>query len=177
MPVQEQPALKSKDSFRRSHCLILIAIQCTAILLIGAQNIPETAHYRTGDLWIYFQDSGQLLRGNMPYRDFALEYPPLALAAFSIPRLLCGRSQSFHNYLWAFLIQSALISTIMAFWVRRLAEKTRFGLPPDLALIAYCCLVIVTSFYLPWRYDLFPALLTALAFGALLRGRPLIAGV
>ena len=162
----------------RVHCIILFAIQFAAIVLIGSQDIPATNYYRTGDLWIYYQDSSRLLEGKIPYRDFALEYPPLALAAFTLPHfMLFGLRQTFYNYLWAFLVQSAIISTVIAWYVRRLADKARFGLSADLSLIAYCSLVIVTSFYLPWRYDLFPALLTMLSFTALINHKPLGAGI
>ena len=172
-------SLKAQNTpLSRVHCIILFAIQFAAIVLIGSQDISATNHYRTGDLWIYYQDSSRLLEGKMPYRDFALEYPPLALAAFTFPHfMLLGLNQTFYNYLWAFLVQSAIISTVTAWYVRRLAEKVRFGLSPDLSLIAYCSLVIVTSFYLPWRYDLFPALLTMLAFTALINRKPLGAGI
>ena len=172
------PSQAQNTSLSRLHCIILFAIQFAAIVLIGSQDIPVTNHSRTGDLWIYFQDSSRLLEGKTPYRDFALEYPPLALAAFTFPHLmLFGLKQTFYNYLWAFLVQSAVISTVTAWYVRRLAEKMRFGLSPDLSLVTYCGLVIVTSFYLPWRYDLFPALLTMLGFTALINRKPLNAGI
>lgn len=165
-------------SLSRVHCIILFAIQFAAIVMIGSQDIPATNHYRTGDLWIYYQDSSRLLEGKMPYRDFVLEYPPLALVAFTFPHfMLFGLKHTFHSYLWAFLVQSAIISTVIAWYVHRLAKKVRFGLSPDLSLIAYCSLVIVTSFYLPWRYDLFPALLTMLGVTDLISRKPLGAGI
>ena len=49
-------------------------------------TLPGIAQWHALDLSIYYQDSLQLLLGRMPYRDFALEYPPLALLPFTYLR-------------------------------------------------------------------------------------------
>ena len=37
---------------------------------------------------LYFDFASKVLEGSLPYRDFALEYPPFALLFFIIPRLI-----------------------------------------------------------------------------------------
>src|SRR5438132_475729 len=65
----------------------LLAFQLIALLAVALVTLPGIAQWHALDLSIYYQDSLQLLRGRIPYRDFALEYPPLALLPFVLPRL------------------------------------------------------------------------------------------
>ena len=77
----------------------------------------------------------------------------------------------------AFLVQSAALSTVLALLLVRTTSRWKFPLNSELALTVYAVLALVFSALLPWRYDLFPTLLTFLAFYALLQNRPLAAGV
>ena len=42
------------------------------------------------DLPVYYTYAGRMAQGMMPYRDFALEYPPVAMLLFSLPRFISG---------------------------------------------------------------------------------------
>jgi hypothetical protein len=42
------------------------------------------------DLPIYEEDATTLLDGEMPYRDFPIEYPPGALPMFVLPAVMFG---------------------------------------------------------------------------------------
>jgi hypothetical protein len=44
------------------------------------------------DTPVYYDYAGRMMRGMLPYRDFASEYPPVAMLLFSLPRLLSGQS-------------------------------------------------------------------------------------
>src|SRR3954469_21733675 len=90
----------------------LLAFQLIALLTVGLVTLPGIAQWHALDLSIYYQDSLQLLRGRVPYRDFALEYPPLALLPFTLPRLVTfGVRIDFTGYVWLFLIENAIFST------------------------------------------------------------------
>jgi hypothetical protein len=162
---------------RRSSTYIvigLLAFQLIALLTVVFVTLPGVAQWHALDLSIYYRDSLQLLLGRMPYRDFALEYPPLALLPFALPRLVTfGQQLDFVGYVWLFLIQNAIFSTLIALVVAHIRGLRAAG--PALAL--YALLVGVSAPLLPWRYDLFPALLTALALLSLVRQRPGWAGI
>jgi Glycosyltransferase family 87 len=158
-----------------SHIVIgLLAVQLIVLLAVVFVTLPSIAQWHALDLSIYYQDSLQLLRGRVPYRDFALEYPPLALLPFALPRLaIFGQRIDFIGYVWLFLIQNAIFSTLIALVIMRIRGLRAAG--PALTL--YALLVAVSAPLLPWRYDLFPALLTALALLCVLRQRPGWAGI
>jgi uncharacterized membrane protein len=152
----------------------LLAFQLIALLAVVFVTLPHVAQWHALDLSIYYQDSLQLLRGRLPYRDFALEYPPLALLPFALPRLATfGLRIDFISYVWLFLLQNAIFSTLIALVITQIRGLRSAG--PALAL--YALLVAVSAPLLPWRYDLFPALLTVLALLCLLRQRPGWAGI
>ena len=48
------------------------------LLNLGFRNFP-------GDMLLYFDYANHVKDGHVPYRDFALEYPPLALAPILAP--------------------------------------------------------------------------------------------
>jgi hypothetical protein len=152
----------------------LLAFQLIVLLTVALVTLPGIAQWHALDLSIYYQDSLQLLLGQLPYRDFVLEYPPLALLPFALPRLVTfGQRIDFIGYVWLFLIESAIFSTLIALAIAQIRGLRAAG--PALAL--YALLVAVTAPLLPWRYDLFPALLTALALLCVVRQRPGWAGI
>jgi hypothetical protein len=152
----------------------LLAFQLIVLLTVALVTLPSIAQWHALDLSIYYQDSLQLLLGQLPYRDFVLEYPPLALLPFALPRLVTfGQRIDFIGYVWLFLIESAIFSTLIALAIAQIRGLRAAG--PALAL--YALLVAVTAPLLPWRYDLFPALLTALALLCVVRQRPGWAGI
>jgi uncharacterized membrane protein len=152
----------------------LLAFQLIVLLTVALVTLPGIAQWHALDLSIYYQDSLQLLLGQLPYRDFVLEYPPLALLPFALPRLVTfGVRLDFIGYVWLFLIENAIFSTLIALVIAQIRGLRAAG--PALAL--YALLVAVTAPLLPWRYDLFPALLTALALLCVVRQRPGWAGI
>src|SRR5262245_36018374 len=52
------------------------------------------ARPREGGPQVFFEMANKVARGLVPYRDFVLEYPPMALVPLTVPRLLGGHIES-----------------------------------------------------------------------------------
>lgn len=160
--------------FRNAPALVLVALSAALLMVVALVTLPVVGKWHTGDLLLYFNDSRKLLGGQLPYRDFAIEYPPLALAPFALPWLLApGSHLLFTDYVALFLLENTFFSVLIGLVVLALSGP-RDALP---TLVIYAALVGVGAPLLPWRYDLFPALLTALALLSVARARPMWAGV
>ncbi|MDQ3889387.1 MAG: glycosyltransferase 87 family protein [Actinomycetota bacterium] len=119
------------------------------------------------DTPVYERYGEALAEGRVPYRDFALEYPPAALPAFYLPTLARGADydEAFDLLMLACglaaVVFVALALAELGASSARLAAGTSFAALAPLALGS----VVLT------RYDLWPAALTTGALAALLAGR------
>ena len=157
----------------------LVLLQVVGLLLAGYVTVQDRyifwnpVLFHDGDVWLYYRCGSLLTQGLLPYRDFPLEYPPLANVAFVLPLLpVAFRQVSYPTYVWLLLVANTALSAFGALLIARLLpahSKSRLGL--------YVGLVILCAPLIPWRYDLFPALLTLLGFYAVLRKRPGMAGM
>ncbi|NUR76587.1 MAG: DUF2029 domain-containing protein [Thermoleophilia bacterium] len=96
-----------------------------------------------------------ILHGLVPYRDFAVEYPPGALVVFILPA-------EFGDYASAFAWEMAVCGVLLVVAVATI--RARAGLYVALAPVLAGSLILS-------RFDLWPALLGVAALGALLRER------
>lgn len=153
--------------------LIAIAVQVVAVLL--GSIVPE---WRAGDIKRYDQAASQVLKGLCPYRDFSFEYPPLALVPIVLPKLVVSPFSSRHEpYALLFTIEYALFSVVMSSMIARLIPRLWPGRSVRGPVVMLSLMVIATLPYGAWRFDFFPALATLLAFWAVVRDRPGLAGV
>jgi len=105
-------------------------------------------------------------RGLFPYRDFSVEYPPLSLPIFVIPRLLAGHS--FSGYMEVFELMMAVCGVIAAGLSALVLSAQRVStrqLVCGVALIALS--PVLLGAVMLSRYDLFPTMLTIAALAAL----------
>jgi uncharacterized membrane protein len=107
--------------------------------------------------WPTYQQYGDAIldHGRIPYRDFAVEYPPGALAVVILPA-------AFGNYAAAFAWEMAACGLVLVGVVTAIRREAAFyvALAP----------VLAGSLILS-RFDLWPALLTVAALAAFLRER------
>jgi uncharacterized membrane protein len=107
--------------------------------------------------WPTYKNYGDAIlnHGLVPYRDFAVEYPPGALAVFVAPA-------AFADYASAFAWEMAVCGLVLVAVVAAIRREAAFyvALAP----------VLAGSLILS-RFDLWPALLTVAALAALLRER------
>jgi uncharacterized membrane protein len=122
------------------------------------------------DTPVYQHYGDAMLRGDVPYRDFSVEYPPGALPVFVEPAL--GNKGDLHAYKQSFdrlmAACGAMLLIALAFGLSALGVSwTRFAGALAVAALAP---VLLGSVVLS-RFDLWPAVLTAAAVTALLSGR------
>ena len=132
-------------------------------------------HKQLIDTPVYQRYGNAIADGKVPYRDFALEYPPGALPVFALPGLAKpGRDQhvttgfrrSFETIMW---LCGAAALAAMAVVLRALRRST-------VNVWAALCFVAVAPLLLGSvvlsRFDLWPAAIVAAALAALASGRP-----
>jgi hypothetical protein len=135
---------------------------------IGLGNVLDDVHL--------YQDYGiRMLSGEVPYRDFRVEYPPLALPFFLLPACLSG--PDFSLYWTVFGAEMLLLLSanlfLVAWWVRRTegAEKVAGRMVQATLLFLPLAQLSVT------RFDLAPSFLIFGASLAWASGRHRLSGL
>jgi hypothetical protein len=161
-----------------------------ALLVIAlAATIRPAESIAGSDITVYATYGTKMLDGELPYRDFAMEYPPGAAAMFVLPatRAVAGGStdgvswtplnSSGRRYYRGFeslvVLLMATIVVLTALTLRAMARPTRTVLL-SLAVVALSPLLI--GEVLPERFDVWPAALTAAALAASVRERYRVGG-
>jgi hypothetical protein len=158
--------------------LELVALQFAVLVLVLALTPTSALFPNHGDVLLYYQDSERLFSGLLPYRDFPFWYPPLALIPMSLPHLLWPvRPLSFETFQFLFLLSNALFCTATAGIVAWIAIRHGHAGGAIRTLTTYAMLVVACAPLLAWRFDAFPTMLSALAFGLFLAERPAPSGV
>ena len=150
-------------------------IPVTALVVGVATTLAVIlARPRDGGPTVFFEMANKVATGLVPYRDFVLEYPPLALVPLVIPRLIGGPSEdAFQIPFTLFAIATSLATGAAVAW---LAGRRWSALSRNDSIIAFTALFFAAAPQVLWRFDIFAALLTALALIAVASGRPGWAG-
>ena len=139
------------------------------------------------DLFVYREVAGPVLDGFLPYRDFAFEYPPLALPALVLPGLW---STGEEGYELAFGVITLLLAAGLVLLTARVAAAT--GGSPRRAAFAVAAFPLLCGALARTHFDLLPVVLTVgglalvaaarprtglavLGLGAMTKGFPLVA--
>jgi uncharacterized membrane protein len=163
-------SVRSESSSRSADVgLVLLTLAVGLGLLTaswGALHLPPFDGYQIVDTPVYREYGEAMATGEVPYRDFEVEYPPGALPTFWLPTL--GSAEQYDAIFEALMLMCAAVLLALAVYgvaalggppMRLLAVATGIGLFP-LALGT----VVLT------RYDMWPAALTAAALAAVLSG-------
>jgi hypothetical protein len=155
----------------------LLVLPLAVLLLVLALTPPSTFNTHHGDVVLYMQFGERIARGDLPYRDLQ-PYPPLSFVPFVLPYLLWPlRPISVETYQWLFLLQNGVFCAITAIVIAWIAGRAAGWPAATRALATYGVLVVATAPLVAYRYDVFPAMLTALAVASVVAGRPALAGV
>jgi len=148
-----------------------------ALLLASWLLLTHVGFWKRGqqpDTFVYQAYAANVLDGQLPYRDFSLEYPPAALPTFILPELGHPSAAAYRfrfEWLMALCGALALVAVDAALRALEASDRARLGLQ---ALIGVSPLILgplVLS-----RYDLWPAALTVAAVAAFLRDRNRLGG-
>ncbi|HEX2044423.1 MAG TPA: glycosyltransferase 87 family protein [Gaiellaceae bacterium] len=141
--------------------LLLLAVAWAAL------HLPALGRSQIVDTPVYQEYGERIADGQVPYRDFPVEYPPAALPVFWLPTLAPEEHYGsvFEALMWSCAWAAVALAVLAATALRprppRLYAAAAFaGLAP-LALGS----VVLT------RYDFWPAALTAAALAAFVRDR------
>ena len=173
-----------------SRALVGLVGAAFALLVIALVVSMRPAESIAGsDVTVYALYGTKMVGGAVPYRDFAMEYPPGAAAMFVLPatRLVAGGSTEGAS--WTQLNAAArryyrgfeslvglLMGTIVvlsALTLRAMARSSR-TVVLSLAVVALSPLLI--GQVLAERFDVWPAALTSAALAASVRGRYRLGG-
>lgn len=146
-------------------------------LIIGLLTLGTVVWARPleGGPAVFLSIAQRVASGVVPYRDFALEYPPLALLPITLPRVLAGSSINGYEILFTAIAVCLAMATAAA--VAWLAGHGWSATSRRETLLVFIGLSLAAMPQVVWRFDIVPALLTALALMAVAAGRPVSAGL
>ncbi len=175
---------------------LLLAAPAIVVLVACAFTPASELHSNQGDVGLYLEKARAFAAGQIPYRDFPFEYPPLALVPMVVPYLVWPfRPVSLEDYRWLFVGFEAVLMLVLAVVLARVvrlgalgslagtdADAGAGGRTDDDGPVRSMAfrLIVVTAgaaLAIAFRFDLFPAVLVTVALWAALAGRPAAAGV
>lgn len=107
---------------------------------------------------VFFEEASKVFQGQLPYRDFLLEYPPLSLAVLLPPRLAGPDTWAYGR---AFNYEMLVIDLGVLVFIALMSPRLRLPLWQPLA--AYTAALFAAGSLASDRYDLWPALLVLAA--------------
>lgn len=144
------------------------------VLFLAACLLPRIGIYtgaQVEDVRLFQTFGDRFLDGQIPYRDFFLEYPPGALPSFVLPAL--APADDFTLAFKALHIFYGCAAVTLVALTLALLDASRARLYAATGLVALTPLVLGPTVLN--RYDLWPAAVTAAGLAALVGGRPVLA--
>jgi hypothetical protein len=97
-----------------------------ALIVLAAALTPSSElTHNQGDVSLYFENARAILGGRVPYRDVALEYPPLALVSLVQPYLpgAAFGELTLERYAWLFAGWEAVLVLVLGFALVKIARR------------------------------------------------------
>jgi hypothetical protein len=161
----------SESSYRRAEAGRLVAAVAFGVALLAVSwallHVGFFERNQIVDTPVYQSFGDAMTSGEVPYRDFSVEYPPAALPAFALPSL--GAVEDYRT-LFELLMWTCATATValVAVALNAVGVTTArlFGAVAFVGLAPLALGSVVLT-----RYDLWPAALTAGGVAALVAGR------
>ena len=156
----------------------LAAIVATAVFA-GAWTSLHYGFYARNhitDTPVYKRYGDAIVNGNVPYRDFTVEYPPAAIPTFVVPSAIVGADGSIRDYNTVFGVLMAICGALAVGLVAYTLVLDGAG---TTRLVAGCALAALAPLALGsvllTRFDLWPTVVTTGAIAALVSKRERLA--
>jgi hypothetical protein len=168
-PSRERAGLAGSSGF--AAFAVAATLVAVTLFLVGWGLLHRGffAHHPIVDTPVYERYGRAMDDGQVPYRDFAVEYPPGALPLFLIPALDNPSSETFRvrfEALMALFGQVMIVSVAVALVALGASRRWLIGALCFVALAPVALGPVVLS-----RFDFWPAALAAAALCALVTGR------
>jgi len=133
-----------------------------ALVLFSAAHVIMFTRVFTSiayaDVELYHTYASRMMSGEMPYRDFSVEYPPGALLVFLLPWFFTSTLEAYGP---AFAIEMMVFSLGCLFMITALARRLRLAVVPTLAI--YTLVVVSAGSIAVQRFDFAAAALSLAA--------------
>jgi hypothetical protein len=143
---------------------VVLALDAGVLLMTERLGGPGLS-----DTLVYAGYGERIVSGELPYRDFAVEYPPGALAPFAVPALISSTSDGFSRAFEALMtLGMGVICALIVLSQRALHASLRRTV---LSVGAFLLGALLLGSFILTRFDLYAAAFTLAAVCAILRGR------
>lgn len=115
---------------------------------------------------LFFDYAEFTFQGLLVYQDFPMEYPPLALLFFILPRLV---TSNINTYAFAFTVEILVFDLIGLLIIASISRRLKVSLWITLGI--YTLVLLAIGPIMTGRYDLIPAIMVLLALYTLSLGR------
>jgi len=145
-----------------------IGIVSALVVLLASPN--------HGDPLVFLTIADPIASGAIPYLEFPVEYPPVALLPLVLPRILVGVDAQPMAYEIVFGLMNLAVAVLAGAIVVWLARRGWSAQSERETLIVYLALAFALSVLVIFRFDILPALLSVAAVAAMAAGRSAWAG-
>jgi hypothetical protein len=159
-----------------AYWVVAVAIQILVVVvsLVKSSSLGYAQLPIYCDIELYFDFARPILTGQLPYRDYPIEYPVLAIPVFFAP-LIAGTK--FEAYRFGFVVEMVLFNAWSVWLVARQVAKTEGIERVPVRLAWYTVFFAVLCPMMVVRFDIVPMALAFAAVYCATSGRPAIGGV
>ena len=146
--------------------MTLLGIYMYAALMDRFRALTPSMAAESRDILTYHNAGERILSGQVPYRDFFIEYPPGSLPFFVPPAIFSEGPSSYAAY---FASEMALL--LVASLVLTALTARTLGLPWPVAAVTFAAAAVLLNPIAVTRYDAVVALTVAVAVALAVKGR------
>jgi Glycosyltransferase family 87 len=144
--------------------VVVVALDAGVLLMTGLLGDPGLS-----DTLVYMRYGERIASGDLPYRDFSVEYPPGAMVPFAVPALISSTKDGFSGAFEALMTLSlGVICALIFLSQRALHASLRRTV---LSVGAFLLGALLLGSFILTRFDLYAAAFTLAAVCAILHRR------